>query len=295
MSETVSIGKQTRVVFGREIEVSGAATVAPAIDIGDRPQFAWLPLGVLQVDPRYQRRITQDGNVLINRIVREFHWSKFQPLTVTGPDASGDYPVIDGQHRMEACRRHGGIEEVPCWIVPAPKIADQARSFIAVNKSRIGVTRINVFWASLAAQDPDAMWMKRVCDRAGVEIGKVGTGRQPPLTTVALASLMKLKPLGDDLVVRGLSVLAKAQAEAENAFRSASIIAVTKLLGIHGDRLDEARMVEKLSEMDLDQEIEKARVYCKTFGGNTEAALQVIFIRAYNARLADDRRLPEKV
>lgn len=180
------------------------------------------------------------------------------------------------------------------WIVEAPRIADQAHAFIGINETRIRVTRVNVFWAQVAAHDPDALWIKSICDRAGIAIGRVGSGTQPPKTTIALAAILKLRSLGDDLLIRALSVLAQAQPKAFNAFRAATINALVKLIGLNADRLDEARLVEKLADMDLDQEIDKARVYCKTLGGNTEAALLVILIRAYNQRLSEDRRLPEK-
>jgi hypothetical protein len=269
-------------------------TVIPNRDLGKKPEFRWLSLDLLVVDERYQRRITKDGTILINRIVREFDWSKFQPLTVTGPDASGDYPVIDGQHRLEACRRHPDVAEVPCWIVQAPQLADQARSFVAVNKHRIGVTRVNVFWAQLTAGAPDAAWIKGICDKGGVKIGRVGTGIQPPLTTVALSSLLKLRPLGDDTIVAALRVLAEAQPEAENALRGATITALTRLIGQHGDGLDRARLVEVVADMDLDGEIDRARAYRKAMGGNLEEALRLIITRSYNKGLRDANRLPEK-
>jgi hypothetical protein len=273
---------------------TGNAVVVPNRDLGEKPEFRWLRLDNLVVDERYQRRITGDGITLINRIVREFDWSKFQPLTVTGPDASGDYPVIDGQHRLEACRRHPDVEDVPCWIVAAPHLADQARSFVAVNKHRIGVTRINVFWAQLTAGHPDAVWIKGICERGGVKVGKVGTGIQPPLTTIALAALLKLRVLGDDTVAAALAILAKAQPEAENAFRGAAITALAKLIGLHGENVDRPRLVERLADLVLDDEIDKARAFRKAMGGTVEEALQVILVRAYNKGLGATNRLPEK-
>ena len=273
---------------------TGNAVVKPSEDLGPRPTFAWLPVDSLVVDERYQRRITSDGTKAINKIVREFSWSKFQPLTVTGPDPSGDYPVIDGQHRLEAARRHPLVTEVPCWIVEAARISDQAGTFVGVNRDRIRVTRINIFWAELAMGDPTALWLKGICDRSGIQIGRVGTGRQPPLTTVALSTILKLKPLGEDLIVRALSLLAKAQPEAENAFRSASIIALAKLIGLNQDLIDEPRLVAKLEEIDLDDMIEKAGTIRKSLGGNTEEALRILLAREYNTRLPEDRRLRER-
>src|SRR5262249_41056284 len=52
-------------------------------DIGKPPQLKWIELESLRIDPRYQRQITDDGRSRINRIVREFRWSRFHPLMVT--------------------------------------------------------------------------------------------------------------------------------------------------------------------------------------------------------------------
>lgn len=273
---------------------SGNAQVKPSDDLGDIPTFAWLPVDALVVDERYQRKITSDGIVAINKIVREFAWSKFQPLTVTGPDASGDYPVIDGQHRLEAARRHPLVTEVPCWVVQAPRISDQATTFVGVNRDRIRVTRVNIFWAELAAGDQTALWIKSICDRAGIKVGRVGSGVQPPLTTIALSTLVKLRALGDDLIVRALSALVQAQPEVDNAFRSATIIALTKLIGLNAALIDQDRLVGKLADLDLDQLIEKARAIRQGLGGNTEEALRILLVREYNARLPVDRHLREK-
>ncbi len=272
----------------------GGNAVAPSAELGPRPHLEWVPIGLLVVDERYQRRITTDGLKAINRIVREFTWRKFQPLTVSGPDASGDYPVIDGQHRLEAARRHHLVTEVPCWVVEAPKIADQATAFVGVNRDRIRVTRVNIFWAELAAGDPTALWIKSICDRASIKVGRIGTGVQPPLTTIALATLVKLRALGDNLILRALRVLRDAQPEVDNAFRAATIIALVKLIELNESLIDEDRLVEKLVDLDLDQLIDRARAIRSSLGGNTEEALRILLSREYNKRLPDDRRLRER-
>lgn len=274
------------------MKITRAAQAKPSANLGPVPKFSWLALDSLVIDERYQRRVTDKGIALIYRIVREFSWTKLTPLVVTGPDASGDYPVIDGQHRLEAARRHAAIKELPCWIVAAPQIAEQAQSFVAVNKNRIAVTSINVFWAALASGDPEAKWMKSIVDKAGIAIGRVGNCTQPPLTTIALGALRKLKPYGDDVLVACLKLIAEAQPEAENAFRSASIAAVATLLVLCPD-LDRKRLATVLADMDLDHEIERAAGLREFTGGSREKALQAIFAKAYNKGLRSGPRLPE--
>jgi len=73
------------------------------------------------------------------------------------------------------------------------------------------------------------------------------------------------------IVVRALRIIAAAQPDADNAFRASTVTAVGRLVGTHGDSLDDSRL-----------------------GGSVEAALQVILARSYNKGLRRDGcRLPE--
>ena len=273
---------------------SGGNAVVPSSDLGPRPTFDWIDISRLVVDETYQRRITGGGNKHINGIVRDMRWAKFQPLIVTAND-DGRFAVIDGQHRLEAARRHPDVTEVPCWIVPTTDVAAQASTFVDVNQARIQVTRINVFWAQLAAGHPDAVWLKSVCDRAGVTISRVGTGRQPPLTTVALGDLLRLRPLGDDVIVQGLALLVKACPRIEHAFRGVVIQTVIRILALY-QAIDMQRLVDVLTAMDIDEQLDKARIYKRTFGGTIEAAYHAMVAKAYNKGLRNPVLLiPEKI
>ena len=74
-----------------------------------------------------------------NRIMREWNWLHYQPIVVA-PAAGGEgFTVIDGQHRLEAARKHPKIARLPCYIVDAADLGAQARAFVALNARRIGV------------------------------------------------------------------------------------------------------------------------------------------------------------
>jgi hypothetical protein len=65
------------------------------------------------------------GAAHINRILRGFNWNRYQPIVVTEQD-DGRYAVIDGQHRLEAAKKHPLIDSLPCYIIDAPDLAAQA-------------------------------------------------------------------------------------------------------------------------------------------------------------------------
>lgn len=267
----------------------------------------------LQVDQRYQRAITENGRKRVRKIAKGFRWARFGALLVAGPDELGDYAVIDGQHRLEAARllAEDGVRltHVPCVVVagaegsPKRAMAVQAQAFKAVNKDRIGVTRINVFWADLASGDLDAAAVKAVCDAAGVQISRIGTGRQKPLHTTAVAAIARcLKDHGEAAVRTALSCLATAQPEVENAFRGQTVKALCRMVGwsrgvAEGDDpagpLDPARLTRVLAELDLDSEIEAAQALAKTCRGKVEDALTLRLSRAYNRNLSSKSRMWE--
>lgn len=263
-------------------------------DPGPKPGMAWLALDKLLVDERYQRQILRQGITHVNRLARSFVWCKFQPLTVApSTEHKGRFAVVDGQHRLAAARRHPKITEVPCYIVAADDVAAQAMTFVGVNKDRIGVTRLNVFWASVAAGDVEAVRIKALCDRSKVKIARTALPVLPPCTTTATGALAKLLVLGDTAIADGLKLMVEAQGEVDGVFRACNIVAIVKMMGVHKGRLDRERLRSVLADLDLDDEIDKARGYRKLAGGSLEAALQLAITRAYNKGLAA-KRLPEK-
>lgn len=268
--------------------LSGAAAQAkqralkPSDDLGPAPQLEWVALDRLAVDPTYQRTMGKDNWAHVHRILREFCWVHFQPLCVA-PTPNGAFVVIDGQHRLQAARLHPSIDKLPCYIVTAPDIATQARAFVAFNGRRIGITRLQRFWAALAAGDPTATRISDLCSRAGVTIVR-SPGILPPRSTYATTAIEKLLPLGDVAVVTGLKILVEAQGEAPNAFKASAVAAVVRIVEAEGKALNREALVRALEPLDLDDEIGRAHVERAKSGGTIERALGTLLRRRYAAK-----------
>lgn len=136
---------------------------------GPPPMLQWIAIERLVVDRSYQRQIGHKGRQTIRKIVAGFDWSKFSPVIVA-PVTGGRFAIIDGQHRTTAARLCGA-DEVPCQVVQADR-AEQAAAFAAVNGEVTAVSRQVIYHARLAAGDPEALRVKRVCDAAEVTILK---------------------------------------------------------------------------------------------------------------------------
>ena len=250
-------------------------------DLGSAPALQWIDVGDLVVDRRYQRLMGKKNEQHVAAIVRNFSWLHYQPIVVARTDTG--YAVIDGQHRYEAAKMHPLVSSLPCYVIEAPDVATQAQLFISANSARIQVGSIHKFWAAHAAGEDWAVRIVRLCEAAGVEIARGPVSRPaPPLKTVATHTLEKLLPLGDDALGTALRVLARAQPETPDVFRSATIAALTRIVAGAID-FDEETAVAVVADFDLAAEIGKAKVERAANGGRLEQALEAILRRRFAA------------
>lgn len=189
--------------------------------------------------------------------------------------------VIDGQHRLEAARKHPLIETLPCYIVDAGDVARQAQAFVALNARRIGVTRLQRFWAAHAAGEPVALKIHKICTGAGVTITKSG-GILPPCTTIATFTIEKLLPLGAPAITAALQVLVETHGTVPDAFKSAPIFALAHIAKRPG--FDRERLVRVMRKADLGQLAGAAKTWRAQHGGTMERALERELAQRYEAQ-----------
>lgn len=263
-------------------QISKARAEKASEDLGPTPSIEWIALADLGIDRRYQREMGKGNWAHANRILREWNWLHYQPLVVAPADGGG-YVVIDGQHRLEAAKKHPLIDRLPCYVVEAPDIAQQAGAFVALNARRIGVTRLQRFWAAHAAGDPTALQVHEACDRAGVAITRSG-GVLPPKTTFATFTIEKLLPHGSAAITTALATLAEAHPETRDAFKASIIVALVTIVAAAGETFDRPRYVDVLRGEDLDNLIDRARQKRLVEGGSQERAVEALLRFAYVAR-----------
>ncbi len=159
-------------------------------DPGEVPVLDWIEKGLIDIDPSYQRGL-DEARVL--RILESFAWDSFGAIVIAPADG-GRYHCIDGQHRLEAANRHPKVRHVPAVIIARRTLQGEAETFVAVNRDRKNVTPLDLYWAELAASDPEAVTVSQVVNRAGIAIL-----RHPPSNgafkvheTVAIGALRSL-------------------------------------------------------------------------------------------------------
>ena len=253
----------------------GAAAAAKAkseqhsADLGAQPRIVWLGLELLEVDHTYQREIGEGGQTHINRIVRAFNWNCYQPIIIT-ERADGRYAVIDGQHRLEAARKHPLIDSLPCYIIDAPDVAVQAQVFVEVNSARRSLTSSQKFFASLAAGEKTAVSLKKICDAAQVTIlrGSPGKATPPRALLGPLVAQRLVQRFGVRAVRNAMHLLAETHGQTPGAFRSAIISALTRIVaGPHSRE----RLRAVLQATDLDHLLGQASALARGGGGGSLA------------------------
>lgn len=227
-----------------------AAAEAHSTDLGEKPRIVWLDLALLAVDRRYQREIGQAGNAHVNRILRGFNWNLYQPIVVS-ERADGTYAVIDGQHRLEAAKKHPLIDALPCYIIDAPDLAAQAAIFAEVNSRRLALTSQQKFWAAHAGGDAVAVAVEKICADAGVRILRSPPSYDiPACAVVAPFTLTKIfRRLGRPALAATVQLLAETQPDTVNAFRSPTLVALAR---IASDKVfSQARLKRTLRGLDF--------------------------------------------
>lgn len=156
----------------RAIAPIGIGGLKPMSPKTPMPEFQVVDPRSLFVDGAYQRSIGERGRRQIRKIIENFCWTRFKPPICAFGMNEGErvLMVLDGQHTAIAAASNPHIHEIPVMIVDAPRTAEQAAAFVGQNTERVVVTPLQLFQASIIAEDEDALTVEQVCQRAGVKV-----------------------------------------------------------------------------------------------------------------------------
>lgn len=190
--------------------------IMPGVDrasIGEIPTLKWLPLSMLVINDDYQRSLSERSTSMIRKIVANFDWAHTKALSVI-PIDDGRYEVIDGQHTAIAAASHGGLDQLPCLISPPRSVEARAAAFVGLNRDRLAMTMLQVFWAEIAAGDEIAHEVLLGVNSGGGRVLKSppALGRYDVGDVVAIVSLKKLADNGGPAwVKRAVSIGVRAR------------------------------------------------------------------------------------
>lgn len=222
-------------------------------DLGPLPELAWLPIDKLDINPAYQRTLdTGGGRRVVDKIAAEFDWYKFGTLTATpNPEAEGRWLIIDGQHRTAGARQRGGIPHLPSIVHQGMDVAAQAAAFVGANRDRVTMTAQALFYAKLAARDPEAATIARICLTHGIEILRYHlTAKQIPAhKTAAVPALARiLKQHGEQVLDQSVRIVAQAFGRLHGGCRAPFFAAAARCIK-GGDSPE--RIIARMSELGI--------------------------------------------
>jgi len=250
-------------------------------DPGPKPLMKWLPIEKLLVDKRYQRDLVSKR---IQKMLTRFNWRDFQPVTVAEVE-EGRYAVLDGQHRVKAAELHPEIKEVPCYIVEAPELKNQAQTFVTINRERAAVRPVDIYFAGIAAGDEEALKIESMLNGLGIRVWQGASGSFPPKTTGAIGAIRRgLASYGEWATREALRIITEVHPETYGALRGAYIIAFASFCNKYKDTVDSKVLEDAIRSLNLYTLSADARSIKEFSGGTVESAMRGAVLQAYNKR-----------
>lgn len=248
-------------------------------DIGPEPRLEWVDVAAIRIDENYQRKLKPSR---VRQILKDFNWAHFGPILLAEHD-DGTFTVYDGQHRVEAARRHPDIEAVPAMIVQLEQAFEEAQAFLGVNVNRTAITTVEKYWAGIEAGDPAMMAVCAVLEAAGCDVVPAATkSAAPGLTSSVSAVDRAIKRYGDQAVTDACLTLREAWPKDAHALNGSLIQALARIYRNNRRTIDRDRMVQKLISKDRKILTSDAEAMRKISGGDAVAALSKTLVEIYN-------------
>lgn len=142
---------------------------------------AVIPVEMIDVDPTYQRVTGRNGDKL-RKLKNEWDYNLMDALMVVPHKETNNFFVVDGLGRLTIAKEIG-LEQIDCVILDGPDDPEERRKFEAkyflkqaacTDPLRPMVTHN----AKVIIGDETAMFIDKLCKKAGVEIMNVGGSRK---------------------------------------------------------------------------------------------------------------------
>lgn len=263
----------------------------PILALGDAPEppqicghpgrLETASISDLVIDDEYQRAISAGSARNIRRIIREFDWNKFTPV-VGVANEDGTISVIDGQHRATAAATIG-FEEVPCYLLSC-STAEAASAFAAINGNVTKVSPVDIWFAKLAAKDPETIEINTAMQAASVQIVRKKDGHGVGDTQSVNVLVRAYDFYGRDVFITTLQCITETGSGNPGLLIGAIINGVGRAIRTKSDLLMEpSKLFDLFDEIDLPKEL----MLAKAESARTSNPAQFILTRRFNAKMAE--------
>lgn len=242
-----------------------------------------LPIDRLQVDDTYQRAVSQNSIRNVRKIAKDFDWSKFIPVIVV---RDGDmFSIVDGQHRTTSAASIG-ITHVPCYVLSC-SYQEAAAAFAAINGNVTPVTPIDIWFSSIAAQDPKSLLVKRVLDASNVTITRRKDGFRVGETRSINVIIRAYEFYGDALLTTILQCITETGDGNPGMIVGSVINGIGRAIRSKPEMLaNPAKLLDIFDEIDLTALMES----CRTEYARTNNPVQFVMTRKINEALVKTKQ-----
>lgn len=217
----------------------------PSIEMRNPPE--------LRIDDSYQRSIdTGPSRALINQIASKWDWRMCLPLVVSRRSDGAMY-VIDGQHRLAAAKMRQDIQYLPCCVFVFESVAEEAAMFVAMNRARRAINRLDDFHAAQASGNEEALAIKGLIEAVGFTVSrKTGSGAWAPGEVAFTSAIGKARRrYGERVVMTALEIMAEAFKGERLIVGSPVFTGICAMLGDQDLNPDRGRLLAGVRTLDM--------------------------------------------
>lgn len=209
--------------------------------------FEQIPIKNLVSNQDYQRNLSQAH---IERAAAHFDLYQINPVKVSRRD--GINYVFNGQHTIEIVALVSGSRETPVWCMIYDDLSYAHEADIFANQQKFvkSLLPYEVFMANLEAGNDDQLIIRGLVESYGLSVGI----KKSPGTIIAVSTLEQIyHKLGYHGLNRVLRLIIGAWEGDTNSFSANMLNAVSKLVEVFGDTLDDDLFKEKLGCVSIKQ------------------------------------------
>ena len=263
----------------------------------------WLPIQDLLIED-YQRELKVKR---LRELTRTFDINKVGTLKVSL--RNGGYYIMDGQHRKAAAEENE-VETLPCLVYIGLTYEDEAILRRAFNNT-IKDSATDVFRLRLAADDPQAVAIKRIVESSGFELDLTSRASQAHANRIGcVAALDYIWARGGDNDVQREHMLRRCISIAQRSWPgqpkgwSSGALRGIKVFLTRFPQVSDNHLVQTMRRHSVDDMYRMARIRSKEHMGLGSIATHFAFamFRRYNhnrrgtTRLTwDEQSAPESV
>lgn len=242
-----------------------------------------IPVADLLVDPRVQRDGLNTNKV--RNIEKNFNKDALGVITVSRRGLDGSLFIIDGWHRVEACKRKDSDYKVTAHVFTGLTVPEEALMFLDLN-NRTTPTQLEKYKVLLSAEDKVATLIEHLTTSRGWKVHP-----QPANGHIqAIQALYRIHNLSEKmhaephLIDAVLFVITRAWGPDKNASQAVILEGLAQVLAEYGDKANLNTMYERLRDRKGGpRELHvNARQLADTRNGRVVNAVSELIVVQYN-------------